>query len=53
MLGVKKKSSPTNNSTITNQINCTHTMTATLSYTLLLAAIYVVRKVTTVKEQAA
>jgi hypothetical protein len=38
---------------ITNQNRSTATMTATISYTLLLAAIYVARKVVTVKGQAA
>lgn len=37
----------------TNRTNTYTTMTATISYTVLLAAIYVARKVFTVKEQTA
>ncbi len=49
----KKTSLTKYNVTITNQTNHFHTMTATLSYTLLLAAIYLVRKLATMKTQAA
>ncbi len=40
------------NTTITNRTNLS-TMTATLSYTLLLGAIYLMRKVYTLKTQTA
>jgi len=48
----KARSRHTYNTTITNRTNLI-TMTATLTYTLLLGAIYLLRKIFTLKEQTA